>query len=524
MKAHGLDMTALAVAEQFAGATNFQVAHGDGVARAQLRILGNDLQPLLTLLRGTQLLVAEKVGVCPGSPTSDATAQLIELGQTKGVGSVYDEGIGVGDVQPRFNDGGRKQDVCLAQIEAMHHRCKLALRHLSVANIHAGFRNQLVEMHLHRFDGLYAVMHKEDLTTALEFAQNGLPHQLGRIRPHMRDDGQALLRRRVEVGNIAHTCQRHIQRAGNWRGCECQHVHFCTQLLEVLFVCHTKALLLVDDDQPQILELHIRRYQAMCTHHDIDLTGGQFKEDLGLLARRAKPREHLHLHGEGGQSLREGLVMLLCQHGGRHQDRHLLAIHHCLECSAQRHFGLAIAHIAAQQTIHGAVRLHVVFDITQRPQLVFGFHIRERVFQFFLPGCIGFEGIALGHVAARVQVEHFLRHFQHGFFNASLLFLPFLSTQPVERRDGALGAHIARQPVGLMHRHEQLTAAFVFHREKLAYMVIQLALHESAKAAHAVVDMHHIITRVQVGVHRLGRFCHRALARARLRPLPAEDL
>ena len=101
--------------------------------------------------------------------------------------------------------------------------------------------------------------------------------------------------------------------------------------------------------------------------------------------------------------------MLLRQHGCRHKDRHLLAIHHSFEGGAQGHLGFAIAHVAAQQTIHRARRFHIAFDVCQGALLVFGLHVRERIFQFLLPGGIRLEGIALHHVTPRVQVEHLLR-------------------------------------------------------------------------------------------------------------------
>ena len=79
----------------------------------------------------------------------------------------------------------------------------------------------------------------------------------------------------------------------------------------------------------------------------------------------AEAREHLQLHREGRQSLTEGAEMLLCQHGGGHQHGHLFTVHHCLEGCPQRHLGLAVAHVAADQAVHRARLLHVGFDFAQ---------------------------------------------------------------------------------------------------------------------------------------------------------------
>ena len=45
--------------------------------------------------------------------------------------------------------------------------------------------------------------------------------------------------------------------------------------------------------------------------------------------------------------------MLLGQHGGRHQNGHLFAVHDGLERRTQRYLGLAVAHVTADQAVHG---------------------------------------------------------------------------------------------------------------------------------------------------------------------------
>ena len=116
-------------------------------------------------------------------------------------------------------------------------------------------RHELGEMHPHRVDGVHAVVDKEDLSAALQFAQDRHSGELRRIRADVRDDRQTLFRRRVQVGDVADAGQRHVERARNWRGGESQHIHFGPEFLEMLLVGHAKALFLVDDDQPEVLEL-----------------------------------------------------------------------------------------------------------------------------------------------------------------------------------------------------------------------------------------------------------------------------
>ena len=87
-----------------------------------------------------------------------------------------------------------------------------------------------------------------------------------------------------------------------------------------------EALLLVDDEQPQVLELHALAQQLMGTdkqvhtavlypfQHVLDLPGG------------AESGQHLHRDREGPEPGGGSGIVLLRQHGGGHQQRHLLAV------------------------------------------------------------------------------------------------------------------------------------------------------------------------------------------------------
>ena len=52
-----------------------------------------------------------------------------------------------------------------------------------------------------------------------------------------------------------------------------------------------EALLLVDDEQAEILELHRFLQQLVRADDEVDLAGGQVVERLFLLLRRAEPGE-----------------------------------------------------------------------------------------------------------------------------------------------------------------------------------------------------------------------------------------
>ena len=168
----------LACTQDVTSATNFKIAHGDGIARAQLCILGNDFEALLTFYGRTQLAVAEEVGVGALRAAPDPAAQLVELRQAEGVGAVNDEGVGVGDVEPRLDDGGAEQQVGLAVHEGKHHPLQLVFLHLAVADGDPCLGHDAGQMLRHGADALHPVMDEEDLAAAAQLPQHRLPDQL----------------------------------------------------------------------------------------------------------------------------------------------------------------------------------------------------------------------------------------------------------------------------------------------------------------------------------------------------------
>src|SRR5436305_1142898 len=83
-----------------------------------------------------------------------------------------------------------------------------------------------------------------------------------------------------------------------------------------------------------------------------------------------------------GLALGEGSKMLLGAHGGWHEDGDLFAVVDGFEGGADGQLGFAVAHVSANEPIHGPAPLHVVLDLTYRAHLVGGFLKRESGFEF----------------------------------------------------------------------------------------------------------------------------------------------
>ena len=85
--------------------------------------------------------------------------------------------------------------------------------------------------------------------------------------------------------HIAQADERHVQGARDGRGAHGEHVDFLAHLLEALFVADAEALLFVDDEQAEVLELDVFGKNAMGADEDVDLAGLDFLEDDLLLFR-----------------------------------------------------------------------------------------------------------------------------------------------------------------------------------------------------------------------------------------------
>jgi len=449
---------------------------------------------------------------------------LIKLCQTEGIAAVHDEGVGVGDIEPRLDDGGAQQHVDLVAAEAAHYARKFVLFHLSVGHTDARFGHQAGEVRLHGVDGLHAVVHKKDLSAAIHLPHDGLTRDARGVRPDVGDDGQSFRRRGVDDGNIPRPGQGHIKRARDGRGREGQHVHLGAQLLEMFLMGHTETLFLIDDHQSQVFEGNVTSQQAVRADDDIHLAQRQLEHDLVLFAGRTEAREHLHAHRKSRKPLAEGLVVLLSQNSRRHQDGHLFAVHDGLKGRTQGDFCLAVAHVAAQEPVHRTRGLHVLLDLIDGLQLVFRLDEGKTCFKIPLPGMIVLEGVSLGREAFGIQFEQVLGDLDHLFAYVLLGLAPIGAAQPGGPRWFTPRTDIAAEPVRLVDGYVELVAALVFHQQELAFRSLQCAADEAAESADAIIHVHHPIAGIEIGVGGFGGNVGDLHPCARHGTHPAEDL
>ena len=293
VEADGLDVPALFAAEQVSGAANLEVESRDAEPAAEIAELPDRRQPFLGDGRERILRGNEQVGVGPAIRSADPPAQLIELRQTVTVRSIDDDGVRVRDVEPVLDDRRRQQDVVLVADELHHHALELVLAHLAVRDADPRLRHQPGDQVAERIDRLDAVVDEVHLAAALDLGADG-PRDDRLVE--LDDVGlnrQAILRRRLDDRHVADAGERHVQGPRDRRGRHGQHVHAFADLLDPFLVCHAEPLLLVDDEEAEILELHVLRQQAMRADDDFNLPGDDVVDDLLLLRFAPEAAEHV---------------------------------------------------------------------------------------------------------------------------------------------------------------------------------------------------------------------------------------
>ena len=377
--------------------------------------------------------------------------------------------------------------------------------HLPVADQDLRLGDDLAQVAGDQLDVVHAVVHEVHLTAALHLAHDGFAHQVVVELGNVGLDGQPLLRRRLDRGHVADAGEGHVQCAGDGRGRQRQHVHLAPHLLEALLVRDAEALLLVDDDEAQVLERDVLLQQAVRPNDDVHAPRRQLAGDPALVFVAAEPREHLDAHGEAGQPLAEGVVVLLGQHRRRDEDGDLHAVDDGLEGGSHGDLGLAVAHVAADEPVHRPDSLHVVLHVADGRLLVGRLDVRERSRQLGLPRAVGGECVSLRHLAGGVELQQLLRKLLHGATHAGLRPRPLLRPQPGQRRPVLAGPDVAGHAVDLLDRDVQPVAVGVLQLQVLALGAVDATTHQARELCDAMLDVDDVAAGLEIGEERLAR-------------------
>ena len=155
---------------------------------------------------------------------------------------------------PGLDDRRAHQHVEATLPEVDHHALERALVHLAVRDGDARVGHELAEPSRHLVDVRDPVVDEEDLALAQEFSPHRLDHGGLVELPHVREDRTPIGRRRRDHREVADPDEGHLEGPRDRTGAQGQDVDADRARLDRLFVRHAEALLLVDDEQPQVLE------------------------------------------------------------------------------------------------------------------------------------------------------------------------------------------------------------------------------------------------------------------------------
>src|SRR5437899_11369912 len=102
-------MTALRGAENAAGATNFEIAHGDAKTGAERAVLFDRVDAFARGANRHHLARQKEISVSFVFGPTDTSAQLIKIGQAEAIGAVDNDRVRVGNVETASDNGGANQ-------------------------------------------------------------------------------------------------------------------------------------------------------------------------------------------------------------------------------------------------------------------------------------------------------------------------------------------------------------------------------------------------------------------------------
>ena len=498
LEADGLDVAALLSAQQVSGAPKFQIEGRNLEAGAQV---GKFLQRGETAAGHRSQLDFprhQEIGVGAAVRSADAAAQLIELRKPETLGAADEDGVAEWDIEAVFDDGSGDENVGFVMHEFEHHFLQFPFRHLTVAYDDARPGHEFLQLGGDFPNGVHAVVHKIDLAAALEFLLEGRLDQLVVPAGDHGLDGDAVFGRRLDDAHIAQANHRHVQGARDGGRRHGEDIHLLAHPLDPLFVAHSKALLFVHHQKPEVRELHVLGEQAVRADQNIHLAGFGLLENFLLLPGSAEAADHFDGHRKRGEALLEGFEVLKSEDRRGRKHRDLFVIADRLERRAHGNFRLAVAHVAAEQAVHGVRRLHVALHVSNGQILVSGFGVFEGILKLSHPFIFGGKSVAFGRLPLGVELDQLLAHILHGLADAGFRLGPCRRPQMIESRPGALGRPVFLDEVEAGERYIKPRPLGVFEQHEFRVAIALVDFLQTLVLANTVLDVHHVVAHLQV--------------------------
>ena len=181
----------------------------------------------------------------------------MQLRKPHAVSVVNYERVCVRNVHTRLDDGGAHEHVDPAVGHIGPDLLKALLFHLTVRghNGRVGYLARYLSRDtVYRLDRVVEIKH---LTAAAQLTLYRVDDDYIVVLEHVCLDRQTVAGRLVKHRYIAYPRHCHVESARDRRCAERENVNVPRRLLYLFFLRHTEALLLIDDEQTEIVELYI---------------------------------------------------------------------------------------------------------------------------------------------------------------------------------------------------------------------------------------------------------------------------
>ena len=492
-------MAVLGPSQNTSGAADLEIAHCDPEAAAQIRVLLNGAEALLRDLAKHPVLAVHQKGVCRAAAPADTSAQLIQLRQSHLIRIMNDDGIDVGNIQTCLDNGRGDQHVDLTVNEIIHDLLQLRFLHLAVRVDDIGLRHELLQAECHILNVMNFVVDIVYLSLAGEFTKDRLPDHLLIIFHDVGLDRHTPFRRVLQNRHVSDPHKAHMKGSRDRRRGEGQNVHIFLHLLDLFFVGHAEALLLVHDKKTQVLELDVLGQKSVGADNNIAESLGDFLDSLLLLRGRAEAGKHTDSDRISAHPLAEGVVVLLRKDGRGDENSHLHALLDGFEGGPDGNLCFAIADVAADQAVHNPVALHISLGLFDGRELIVCLLVGEHLLEFLLPHSVGAELMPLLLPARRVQLHEVLCDLVHRALDFALGAGPFLRAELVELGLCGTRGRVFLQDRELRRQNIERSASAVLDLDIVLGDVIDLDLLHTPVDADTVILMDHVIAHLQLG-------------------------
>ena len=364
------DKSALLRAQEISCSTNVKVFHRYFESITKIRKFFKCLQSFSSLGSKARKRAGQQIAKSFFIATSHSTSHLMEVTESKHIGAVDDDGVGIWYVESRLYYISGDEDIVFMVDEVHHDFFKFFAVHLSMSSCYSSIWDEFHDQIGDAVDFSHSIVNKENLSTSSQLVRNGISDNFLTECLDFCRDWLPIGWRSGDHRKVACAHERKVKCSRNRRGGESQDIYIDTKIFELVFYFHSKFLLLVDDQQAKILEYDIFVHDFMRTDQDVYFPSLDLSDDFLDFFGGAKSVDVFYFDREIFQSLGECMKMLHGQNRRRHEDSHLLAVVDSFECCSNRYFCLPKTHISADQSVHRVGFFHIGFDIRCSESLV----------------------------------------------------------------------------------------------------------------------------------------------------------